>query len=63
LNWYFDIQNAYNFKAEQPPILAPVRDAAGNILVNPNDPTRYQVKFIENPAGTLLPTIGVIVEF
>ncbi|MFD2201628.1 TonB-dependent receptor [Shivajiella indica] len=63
LNWYFDVQNAYNFQAEQPPILAPVRDDAGNILVNPNDPSRYQVKFIENPAGTILPTIGIIVEF
>jgi hypothetical protein len=63
LNWYFDVQNAYNFKAEQPPILAPVRDSGGNIQVDPNDPTRYQVKFIENPAGTILPTIGIIVEF
>jgi hypothetical protein len=63
LNWYFDVQNAYNFRAEQPPILAPVRDAGGNLQVNPNDPSRYQVKFIENPAGTILPTIGIIVEF
>jgi hypothetical protein len=63
LNWYFDVQNAYNFKAEQPPILAPVRDAAGNNLVNSEDPPRYQVRFIENPAGTIIPTIGIIVEF
>jgi hypothetical protein len=63
LNWYFDVQNAYNFKAEQPPILAPVRDAAGNNLVNSEDPSRYQVRFIENPAGTIIPTIGIIVEF
>lgn len=63
LNWYVDIQNAYNFQAEQPPQLIPVRDADGNIQVNPNDPSRYVLKFIENPAGTILPTVGLIVEF
>lgn len=63
LNWYFDVQNAYNYRAEQPPILVPVRGDDGNILVNPNDPARFQVKFIDNPAGTILPTIGIIVEF
>ncbi|WP_111668775.1 TonB-dependent receptor [Algoriphagus litoralis] len=63
LNWYVDIQNLYNFQAEQPPILIPVRDDSGSILVDPNDPNRYQLKLIENPAGNLLPTIGIIVEF
>lgn len=63
LNWYVDIQNVYNFQAEQAPVLIPVRDDSGNILVNPSDPTRYQVKLIENPAGNILPTIGIIIEF
>lgn len=63
LNWYIDIQNLYNFQAAQPPILIPVRDDAGNILINPTDPTRYQLKLIENPAGSVLPTIGIIIEF
>lgn len=63
LNWYVDIQNAYNFEAQQAPILIPVRDDAGSILVNPNDPTRYQLKLIENTAGSLLPSVGIIVEF
>jgi hypothetical protein len=63
LNWYVDIQNVYNFKAEQPPLLVPTRDAEGNILVDPADPSRYQLKFINNPAGTVLPTVGLIVEF
>jgi hypothetical protein len=63
LNWYVDIQNAYSFEAQQAPILIPVRDDAGSILVNPNDPSRYQLKLIENTAGSLLPSVGVIVEF
>lgn len=63
LNWYFDIQNAYNFQAEQPPLLVGIRDAQGNIPIDPNDPSRYQLREISNPAGTLLPTVGIIVEF
>ncbi|WP_026956045.1 TonB-dependent receptor [Algoriphagus vanfongensis] len=63
LNWYVDIQNAYNFEAEQAPLLVPVRDDAGAILIDPNDPSRYQLKLIENTAGSLLPTVGIIVEF
>ncbi|NVK51192.1 MAG: TonB-dependent receptor [Cyclobacteriaceae bacterium] len=63
LNWYVDIQNAYNFEALQAPLLVPVREAAGQILIDPNDPSRYQLKEIENTAGTILPTVGIIVEF
>ncbi len=63
LNWYVDVQNLYNFQAEQPPVLVPVRDASGNILIDPNDPSRYQLKLLENPAGNVLPTVGIIVEF
>lgn len=63
LNWYIDIQNLYNFQAEQPPLLIPVRDSAGAIQVDATDPSRYQLKLIQNPAGNVLPTIGIIVEF
>lgn len=63
LNWYVDIQNLYNYEADQPDLLVPVRGESGEILINPEDPTRYQLKFIENTAGTILPTVGIIVEF
>jgi hypothetical protein len=63
LNWYVDIQNAYNYKAQQPPQIVPVRDGQGNLTVNSTDPSRYQLKSIVNPGGTILPTIGLIVEF
>jgi hypothetical protein len=43
--------------------VVPVRDGQGNLTVNSTDPSRYQLKSISNPAGTLLPTIGLIVEF
>ena len=63
LNWYVDIQNFYNFQAQQAPNLIPVRDDSGKILSDPSDPNRYQLKLIENTAGNVLPTVGIIVEF
>jgi len=41
----------------------PVRDDAGSLVVNPEDPSRYLLRSVANPAGTILPTIGIIVEF
>ncbi|WP_375584369.1 carboxypeptidase-like regulatory domain-containing protein [Cyclobacterium xiamenense] len=63
LNWYFDIQNAYNFQAEQQADLVPQRDDQGQLLVDPQDPSRYLLREVPNPAGTVLPTIGLIIEF
>jgi hypothetical protein len=63
LNWYFDIQNAYNFRAQQPPRLVPVRDASGGLVINPQNPNQYLLRNVENPAGTVLPTVGLIIEF
>ena len=63
LNWYFDIQNAYNFQAKQAPLILPVRDDQGHLTLDPNDATRYQLKSVVNPAGSILPTVGLIVEF
>lgn len=63
LNWYFDIQNAYNFKAEQPDELIPNRENNGSILINPSDSNRYLIRNVMTTAGTVLPTIGIIIEF
>ncbi|MBM77768.1 MAG: ferric aerobactin receptor [Crocinitomicaceae bacterium] len=63
LNLYFDIQNLYNFQAETPRSLIAVTDNQGNILIDSNDPSRYQLKYINNVAGTVLPSIGLQFEF
>jgi len=67
LTFYLDIQNVYNFKGEEPDNLIQVTDASGNpIIINPSDPVdqqRYLLKEIPSEAGTILPTLGVIVEF
>ncbi|MBP8042410.1 MAG: TonB-dependent receptor [Bacteroidales bacterium] len=63
LNLYVDIQNVYNFKSDQAPIIDLVRDENGDPLIDPVDPSKYQAKYIENPAGNILPTLGLIIEF
>lgn len=63
LNFYLDIQNAYAAKTKVAPILLVEKDAAGNPITDPNDPTRYKTKFIENTSGILQPSIGIIIEF
>jgi hypothetical protein len=62
-NWYVDIQNVFNYQANQAPVLVPTRDQEGNPQVNPNDPTRYLTRLVPNTAGRILPTIGIILEF
>ena len=57
LNCYLDIQNLYNFKADEQSKYLP--DG-----INASDPTRYNLKEIPaDGSGTILPTIGIIVEF
>ncbi len=59
---YADVQNVYNFKADQPDILVLQTDGNGAPVVNPLDPQRYLLKYIDAEAGTVLPTIGIIIE-
>jgi hypothetical protein len=60
---YVDIQNIYNHQADQPPILVRETDANGNPVTDPADPSRYKLKYIDGSSGTVLPTIGIIIEF
>ncbi len=63
MNLYIDIQNLYNFQIETAPLLFTIDDANGNPLINPNSPDSYQTEQLSNIAGTVLPTIGIIIEF
>ncbi|MFN4910026.1 MAG: carboxypeptidase regulatory-like domain-containing protein [Flavobacteriales bacterium] len=63
LNFYLDIQNLYGYKTKVAPILLVQTDATGAPLVDPNDPTRYQTKLIDNASGIVQPTLGIIIEF
>jgi hypothetical protein len=62
MKFYVDIQNLYNFQSQSTDIIVRETDASGNFLTTDNG-TRYVLKSIENPSGTVLPTIGIQVEF
>lgn len=59
---YADVQNVYNHKADQPSILLRDSDATGAPLTDPADPSRYLLKFLDSESGTVLPTVGIIIE-
>lgn len=63
LNFYLDIQNVYNYQAELTSILTVVRDENGQPVVDPNNPNAYLTEQLTNYTGTVLPTIGIIIEF
>ncbi len=63
LMFYADVQNIYNHKADQPSLLIRESDADGVPVTDPEDPLRYKLKFLDGESGTVLPTIGVTVEF
>ena len=62
LNLYLDVQNVYAFKAQQPPDYVLRRDADGNALIDPNNPSSYQLDKIQSTTGTVLPSFGIIIE-
>ncbi|NOR33088.1 MAG: TonB-dependent receptor plug domain-containing protein [Bacteroidales bacterium] len=67
INVYLDIQNVYNYKTTSTTFLIQDLDNNGNpVIINPSDPPelqQYRMKELESAAGTVLPTIGVIIEF
>ncbi|MFM7016826.1 MAG: TonB-dependent receptor, partial [Bacteroidota bacterium] len=63
LNFYLDIQNFLNQKTYFNPYLTVVRDLNGQPEIDPNNANSYKLKELPNSSGTVVPTIGVIVEF
>jgi len=63
LNAYIDIQNIYNFQAETQAYLSVKRDESGNPIEDPDNPLAYKTNEIENKTGTILPSIGLMLEF
>jgi hypothetical protein len=63
MNFYLDIQNLYGYKTKVAPILLVEKDTSGDPITDPNDPTRYKTKLIDNTSGIVQPTLGIILEF
>ena len=63
VNAYIDIQNIYNFQAVSQPFLDVERDDSGNPIIDPNNPQSYELSEIENISGTVLPSVGLMIDF
>lgn len=63
LDVYFDVQNLLGATVAGQPNLDTQKDVNGNSIVDPNDPTKYLLRPLENSQGTRLPSIGLIFEF
>lgn len=62
LMFYVDIQNAYNFQSKGLDYIIREQNGDGSFKTVNND-TEYVLNNIENFSGTVLPTIGIMVEF
>ena len=64
LSWFLDLQNLASGDIPLMPYLTVVRDPDTKApLLDPNDPTRYQMQLLRSDTGRTLPTIGMILEF
>lgn len=66
-NWslmlYLDIQNLYNYQAETKPNLVQQLDKQGNpVTYIENGVKKYRLKKLSTTSGTILPTIGIMIE-
>ena len=62
LKFYIDIQNLYNYQSQSTDLVVREQDTSGNFLTTDNG-TRYVLRTVRNTSGTVLPTIGVQMEF
>lgn len=62
LDVFLDIQNFYNQTTDLAPYVDIVRNSAGAPLIDPADNSRYVLKSVRNTTGTIIPSIGVIID-
>jgi hypothetical protein len=64
LDLYLDLTNLTLSKERTQNDLTVVRDLETQVpLIDPLNSDRYQTKYLNTSAGSIIPTLGVIVEF
>jgi hypothetical protein len=64
LMFYLDIQNVLNTKAQQPDNLVNTQpDRSVKTYVDPQGNLRYELRTIPNSTGTILPAVGIMVDW
>jgi hypothetical protein len=62
LNAYMDIENLYNYKIQLPPEVG-IDPAIGEEVYSPDNNNDYTLYEIINESGTILPSVGLLIEF
>ncbi len=63
LQTFIDVQNAYGFNVVLPDNLSVERNEMGNPIENPDKPGFYIPRYLTNDSGgTVLPSLGIIIE-
>lgn len=64
LMFYLDVQNVLNFKAKQQDLLVNTQPDGSTVkYIDPDGNERYALRTIPNSSGTILPSIGIMVDF
>jgi outer membrane receptor for ferrienterochelin and colicin len=64
LMFYVDVQNILNLQTKQPDILVNTQPDGSVITYTDNEGNlRYELRYIPNVSGTILPTVGIMVDF
>ncbi len=64
LMFYLDVQNVLNYQSQQPDLLVNTQEDGSVVkYVDEKGQERYILRSIENTAGTVLPAIGIMVDF
>ena len=62
--FYLDVQNVLNYKAQQPDLLVNTQEDGSVVkYVDHEGQELYKLRPIDNKAGTVLPAIGIMVDF
>jgi hypothetical protein len=61
---YLDVQNILNFQSQQPDLLVNTQeDGSVEKFVDAQGVERYKLRSISNTSGTVLPAVGIMIEF
>ncbi|MFZ4520162.1 MAG: TonB-dependent receptor [Bacteroidales bacterium] len=65
LMFYLDIQNVLNFQSQQPDLLVNTQEDGSVVKYfdQQSQQWRYKLRTIDNSSGTILPAIGIMVDF
>ena len=62
INFFVDVQNIYGFAVKLQDNIDVIRDTQGQPIVDTMNPGFYLPRFIQSTSGTVLPTLGLIIE-